>query len=328
MGYHSPAAQTAHLFKGAHRGRSSCTPGCPGTPHAHPSNPAFPQGLDPPPMQRLPPVLQASQVAGAPSGPACNSWETPGCTPVPNCGGDACVRHPVPPPRPYDMSYQHAGVDSFIRVFEAGVARGIENATIRAFNSTRICPTCNHPPQTTEPCPPAPSASYEPTSLPEQNPPVSFAARSTGSKRFEQPPAGASQAPRPTIYWHEPSQSYRQLDAFGRTQQIDPAQLPQLHIRRNVVTGVTDLRDEMGNQWQVDPETVPPYGVWWNLPNRRLETIDSQGNLTAFGDPRSRGFRFRSLTDRFTIEIEEVTKRVILTHNASGRSFAFEPRAT
>ena len=83
--------------------------------------------------------------------------------------------------------------------------------------------------------------------------------------------------------------------------------------------------DEAGNRVQVDPSSLPPQGIWWSLTNGRLETEDALGNPVAFGDPRAPGFRFQNLVDRFKIELEEATKRVIMTHKQSGRSFAFDP---
>ncbi len=265
-----------------------------------------PQSCGPPSrFQRLPPVdpmpmprppqnfLPPSYTGGGPSPRACCPWDSSSCPDVPNCSNnDACLQHSLPPARNYDSGYERGGVHSFISIFEAAAARGIENATIRAFNSTNVCPTCRPQPPPSDPC---------------------------------APPTAVAAAPG-AIFWDENSQTYQTFDAQGGRQAVDLRQHAELQVRRDLVTGVTTTIDQAGNRVAVDPSSVPLQGVWWSTTNGRLETADERGNPAAFGDPRAPGFRFQKLVEGFTIELEEATKRVIMTHVQSGRSFTFDPR--
>lgn len=223
----------------------------------------------------------------------CCQWESPACPDAPYCANnDACLQHLLPPPKTNDPGYERSGVHAFISIFEAAAARGIENAAIRAFNSTNVCPTCRPQPRPPDPC-------DQPT-----------------------PAAAGSGA----IFWDENSRTYQTFDATGGRQTVDPSRQAQLQIRRDLMTGVTTMVDQAGNRVEIDPNTVPPQGVWWSKSNGRLETSDGRGNPVAFGDPRSADFRFHNLLRGFRIELEEATKRVIMTHQQSGRSVTFDPR--
>ena len=61
------------------------------------------------------------------------------CPPVPCCCEDArvCVIEEVAP-----VCYTEAGLKAFVTLFRDAAAKGVENATIRAFNATKVAPDC------------------------------------------------------------------------------------------------------------------------------------------------------------------------------------------
>jgi len=61
------------------------------------------------------------------------------CPPAPRCCRDAvvCVRIVKP-----QVCYTPEGVHAFLAVFKAAAEKGVENATVRAFNSSRVAPPC------------------------------------------------------------------------------------------------------------------------------------------------------------------------------------------
>ncbi len=62
-----------------------------------------------------------------------------GCPPVPCCCEDAtiCIIEESPP-----VCYTENGLRAFAAIFRGAATRGVENATIRAFNSTKVVPDC------------------------------------------------------------------------------------------------------------------------------------------------------------------------------------------
>jgi len=63
----------------------------------------------------------------------------PGCPPVPCCCQDAkvCIAVQTGP-----VCYTASGVTAFTALFRDAAAQGVENATIRAFNATKVVPAC------------------------------------------------------------------------------------------------------------------------------------------------------------------------------------------
>jgi hypothetical protein len=63
----------------------------------------------------------------------------PICPPVPCCCEDAriCIIEEAPP-----VCYTEAGLNAFVAIFRGAAAQGVENATIRAFNATKVVPDC------------------------------------------------------------------------------------------------------------------------------------------------------------------------------------------
>jgi hypothetical protein len=61
------------------------------------------------------------------------------CPPVPCCCQDAriCVSAELS-----RVCYTEAGVRAFITLFQEAAVKGVENATIRAFNATKVVPDC------------------------------------------------------------------------------------------------------------------------------------------------------------------------------------------
>jgi hypothetical protein len=61
------------------------------------------------------------------------------CPPVPCCCEDAriCIIEEVPP-----VCYTEAGLQAFVAIFRGAAAKGVENATVRAFNATKVVPDC------------------------------------------------------------------------------------------------------------------------------------------------------------------------------------------
>jgi hypothetical protein len=61
------------------------------------------------------------------------------CPPSPCCCVDAtvCVVEEVAP-----VCYTEAGVRAFVTLFRDAAAKGVENATVRAFNATKVAPDC------------------------------------------------------------------------------------------------------------------------------------------------------------------------------------------
>jgi hypothetical protein len=103
------------------------------------------QWSDPPPAPDA--VVRPRALAFVVVNPRCASCRvvtTPKeCPDVPCCKQeDACIVINVPGPRPKDGAFTANGVSSFIAIFNSAATRGVENATIRAFNSTRACPQC------------------------------------------------------------------------------------------------------------------------------------------------------------------------------------------
>ncbi len=227
-----------------------------------------------PRCRRLPPVER--------------SWG-PACPPPAPCGDDACLQYFVPPAPRHDPGFEPAGVHSLLSVFEAAAARGVENAMIRAFNSRRVCPTCQPQPPW-DPCHDAPPGLQPPLAL-----------------------------PRPASY---PQTDHSGLHAFS-----EPRQFPAQQQSHHTITGITPLFDTTNARHPVDPPAAgPPQGVWWNASRGRLETTDAAGNEVAFGDPAAPDFRFGRLIETFRIELDVTTKQVKLTHRQSRQAFVFAAR--
>lgn len=67
----------------------------------------------------------------------CGSCE---CPPVPCCPQDSCAAIVVGEPA---AVYTEAGLRTFAAIFSAAATKGVENATVRAFNATKACPPCD-----------------------------------------------------------------------------------------------------------------------------------------------------------------------------------------
>ncbi len=61
------------------------------------------------------------------------------CPNVPCCPTDASVIVIVEQPA---AVYSEAGLRAFASIFSSAATKGVENATIRAFNATKVCPPC------------------------------------------------------------------------------------------------------------------------------------------------------------------------------------------
>jgi hypothetical protein len=61
------------------------------------------------------------------------------CPPVPCCCEDArvCIQVEIS-----KACYTEAGVRAFVSIFQEAAIKGVENATVRAFNSTKVVPDC------------------------------------------------------------------------------------------------------------------------------------------------------------------------------------------
>lgn len=82
----------------------------------------------------------------------CKTGTSEECGKIPCCNQkDACIRYTVSVRQRIDNSYTADGVTSFIAIFNAAAARGVENATVRAFNATKACPECKDCPEE-KPC--------------------------------------------------------------------------------------------------------------------------------------------------------------------------------
>ena len=69
-----------------------------------------------------------------------------GCPAVADCTqNDECITLRLPPLANSQPGYTCQGTYAFTNLFAAAAARGVENATIRAMNATRVCPTCKAP---------------------------------------------------------------------------------------------------------------------------------------------------------------------------------------
>lgn len=254
--------------------------------------------------------------------PPCDVRDLP-CQP-----DDACVLKRLPPVEDVPSSYAPGGVNAFINVFSAAVARGVENATIRAFNSTQVCPSYQH-------CPPC-------ECLPCQQQTHANGHAGNGSRQAS-PPCGqlpegyrhqpipaASAAGRrpvcatefPVVFWDGASRAYLTLDAQGRRRKFDPEKHPELRVRLNLVNGLTTVEDEQARVHVFDPRTIPPHGLWWNTRSRRQEADGTDGKITAF-DPRTP--EFRDLVERFDLELDASSQNTIVTHKQSGTRFMFAP---
>lgn len=93
---------------------------------------------------RVAQVLQpaAAQPAAAPAADCCQPFKPKGCPAVKPCQRDACVTIQITPLDKQDATFTYNGTNSFMNVFGAAVARGAENATIRAMNAIKVCPNC------------------------------------------------------------------------------------------------------------------------------------------------------------------------------------------
>ncbi len=70
----------------------------------------------------------------------CKVFTPKGCPPEKSCQVDACVTIQMTPLGRQDANFTSNGTNSFMNIFGAAVARGAENATIRAMNATKVCP--------------------------------------------------------------------------------------------------------------------------------------------------------------------------------------------
>ncbi len=80
----------------------------------------------------------------------CQEYRLENCPQVKPCrNNDACVIVKLPPISRQDAAFTYNGTHSFLQIFSNAAARGVENATIRAMNATKVCPTCesSHDPQ-------------------------------------------------------------------------------------------------------------------------------------------------------------------------------------
>ncbi len=104
-------------------------------------NPAAVEAVD---VVRVAQVVQppAAQPAAAPAKDCCQPFKPRGCPAVKPCRRDACVTIQITPLDRQDATFTYNGTNSFMNVFGAAVARGAENATIRAMNAIKVCPNC------------------------------------------------------------------------------------------------------------------------------------------------------------------------------------------
>ncbi len=72
----------------------------------------------------------------------CQVFKPKGCPPAKPCHRDACVTIQITPIDKQDANFTYNGTNSFMNIFGAAVARGAENATIRAMNAIKVCPNC------------------------------------------------------------------------------------------------------------------------------------------------------------------------------------------
>ena len=84
----------------------------------------------------------------------CCKLHTPeGCPPVKKCDKqDACVTLRIMPLDDSHPALTYKGTHAFLNIFGAAAARGVENATIRAMNAAKVCPSCDPQGNPTEHC--------------------------------------------------------------------------------------------------------------------------------------------------------------------------------
>ena len=103
-------------------------------------------------LERALEQLQQARDALVPQDPCC-LYAPEHCPAVADCAGqDACIIIHLPPIEYSQATYTAQGTCAFATIFSAAAARGVENASIRAMNATRVCPTCNLPHSPTTPC--------------------------------------------------------------------------------------------------------------------------------------------------------------------------------
>ena len=90
--------------------------------------------------------ISAQEVRNAQSSTSdcCKLHHPPNCPEVKPFRRDACVTIQISPINKQDAGFTYNGTHSFMNIFAAGVARGVENATIRAMNAVKVCPSCKH----------------------------------------------------------------------------------------------------------------------------------------------------------------------------------------
>lgn len=322
--WHNTGAGNTQRYAVLPRFRTDYAPYLPSHPSCPPTAPNFAPGCqsDGSHRQPCPRCSRPCPAPAIPYRPPCDNRDLP-CRP-----NDACVLKRLPPVEDEPSSFGPGGVNSFINIFSAAVARGVENATIRAFNSTQVCPSyqkcppCECLPCQEQPdlrgCAPAanrpPAQPCQPTPYPNRHVPIP-----ANPPAHRQPPCATEF---PVIFWDHAAQAYLTLDAQGRRKKFDPRRHSQLNVRLNLVTGATTVEDEQGRVYGFDPRTIPPRGLWWNLRARRLETGDSNGGVAAFdpGNPE-----FDDLVKRFDLELDASSKNTIVTHKQTGTRFLFEP---